>query len=186
MKLVNPSGEKTITLKPSEIKHIDVEDFGIGSRHFTLSIILEGQGAQCFVRGRAKVTDRDEKSWTIYQYFRGKNQTGTIDIRGTASDNSYLRFDGGAVLQTHSSQSNARVDERILLFDNGKGQSLPVLRVETDDVHSAGHAATVAPIDPELLLYFQSRGVAKTQAEKQIINGFLELFTDEKTEIDNE
>ena len=38
----------------------------------------------------------------------------------------------------------------------------------------ATHSATVARIDDEKLFYLESRGIAKKEAEKMVVKGFLE------------
>lgn len=174
MHLTDPSGEKTITLKQDEALDLVLEDFATGSRNFKLTIELQGDNAVCHVKGRAQSTGADRKTWQVKQVFRGKDQTGSIDLRGTAEDNSFLEFDGNGTLTTNSVDATANITEKIILFDNAKGKSLPVLRVETDQVKSAGHGASIAPVDPEKLLYFQSRGVNKRAAAELIKQGFLQ------------
>lgn len=173
MQLQNPNGHKTITIGKDETLHLELQDFESGSRDFNLTIELEGENAVCHVKGRAQSTGDDRKCWRVKQLFKGHNQTGSIDLRGTAEDQSFLEFDGNGTLTTQSSDADANITEKIILFDDAKGKSLPVLRVETDQVKSAGHGASIAPVDPEKLLYFESRGVKKKQAANLIKTGFL-------------
>lgn len=173
MQLQNPSGHKTVTVGADETLHVQLQDFETGDRDFSLTIELLGQNAECHVKGRAQSSGQDQKCWRVQQVFKGHNQTGSIDLRGTAEDQSFLAFDGNGTLTTQSSEADANITEKIILFDDAKGQSLPVLRVETDQVKSAGHGASIAPVDPEKLLYFESRGVAKRQAAELIKHGFL-------------
>ncbi len=173
MKFTNPSGHKTIEVKDDTLLEIEIEDFSAGSREFNLTIELLAENAECHVKGRTQCTGTDHKNWEIKQVFKGKNQTGSIDLRGTAEDQSFLGFDGNGTLTTESEQADANITEKIILFDNAKGKSLPVLRVETDQVKSAGHGASIAPVDPEKILYFQARGIDKKTAANLIKTGFL-------------
>ncbi len=173
MKIDNPNGQKTVTVEKDQSMEIFLEDFENGSRDFTLTVELIGENAECHVYGRAQTTGNDRKSWQVKQVFKGKNQTASIDLRGTAEDQSFLEFDGAGHLTTESENADANIEEKIILFDEAKGKSLPVLRVETDQVKSAGHGASIAPVDKEKVLYFQSRGVNKKEAEKLIKAGFL-------------
>jgi len=59
------------------------------------------------------------------------------------------------------------------LFDQGRSKLLPVLTVKTDKVKSASHGATIAPVEPEKILYLQSRGINKKDATELIKDGFL-------------
>jgi Fe-S cluster assembly scaffold protein SufB len=175
MRLQNPTGQKTITLEENESLEIYLEDFEKGSRSFTLEIILKGPQAQCHITGRAQVHDQDQKNWIIKQNFQGTDQIGTIDLRGTAEDRGRLEFDGSAILEKNSQNATANITEKIRLFDEAQGFSLPILTVETDQVKQASHAASVAPIDPETLLYCQSRGIESKEAQQLLKQGFLAL-----------
>ena len=168
-----PEGQETITVKANELLEIELRDFDSGSRNYELTVILEGENATCFIKGRAQTNQNDRKIWKVAQRFAGHNQTGSIDLRGTAENDSFLEFDGSGTLETQSSDADANITEKIILFDNAKAKSLPVLRVETDKVKSAGHGASIAPVDPEKLLYLSSRGISKTEAFEMIKQGFL-------------
>ena len=173
MKFTDPSGEETIQVTSTEALHVELEDFNPGKRHFQLTVELLAENAECHISGRAQAKGDDHKNWQIKQLFKGHNQTGSIDLRGTAEDQSFLGFDGNGTLTTESSQADADITEKIILFDDAKGRSLPVLRVETDQVKSAGHGASIAPVDPEKILYFQARGISRKEAENLIKIGFL-------------
>ena len=173
MKITDPQGEKTLTVAENETLNLELEDFNPGSRQFSLTVNLEGENAVCHIKGRAQSTGTDHKSWQVKQVFKGREQTGSIDLRGTAEDQSFLGFDGNGTLTTESENAEANITEKIILFDDAKGQSLPVLRVETDQVKSAGHGASIAPVEAEKILYFQSRGINKREAARLIKQGFL-------------
>lgn len=173
MKFTDPSGHKTVQVTNDTLLEISLKDFSTGNRDFQLTVELIAENAECYVKGRAQCRGTDQKNWQIKQLFKGKNQTGSIDLRGTAEDQSFLGFDGNGTLCATSQQANATITEKIILFDQAKGRSLPVLRVETDQVKSAGHGASIAPVDPEKILYFQARGINKHDAENLIKSGFL-------------
>lgn len=173
MKLINPEGTKKIIVEANQNLEITLQDLEAGSRTFELEVYLEGENSQCSITGRATSTQKDQKVWKIKQIYQGQNQTGNIELKGTAEDNALLQFDGGALLEQSSAQANAHIDERIILFDDAKGKCLPVLRVETDDVASAGHGASIAPIEPEKILFLSSRGIDTNTAKQMLKDGFL-------------
>lgn len=176
MHFTNPSGSETIQIKENENMTITLEDFEPGSREFHLTVEMLGENAECEIVGRAQSKGTDRKIWKVEQVYKGHNQTGHIQLRGTSEDEAFLEFDGGAILDETSTQSDAEVTEKIILFDQAKGRALPILTVKTDDVKAAGHGASIAPINSELLLYFQSRGIPRKEAEKLIKEGFLDLI----------
>ena len=48
----------------------------------------------------------------------------------------------------------------------------PELEIEANNV-KASHAASVGPIDGEQVLYLKSRGLNTSEAEQEIVNGWL-------------
>lgn len=174
MKLKNPQGTKKIIVGNNEKQEIFLEDFEPGKRSFELIIELKGKNAECHVQGRAQATKKDEKTWIVRQMYQGENQTGLIELRGTAEDESFLQFDGMAILEQSSKDADAQINEKIILFDKGRGKLLPVLTVKTDKVKSASHGASIAPVNEEQILYLQSRGIPQKKAEKILKEGFLQ------------
>lgn len=172
-KIINPTGTKVIQVQNNENLAIWLEDLESGSREFDLTVELLGENAQCTVEGRAHSVGADRKIWKIEQKFKGKNQTGNINIRGVAEGKSFLQVDGAATLEHSSKDATAEITERVILFDQGKSRLLPVLRVETDKVKGASHGASVAPVEAEKILYLMARGIPKLEAQSLLKVGFL-------------
>ena len=53
------------------------------------------------------------------------------------------------------------------------GLSIPGLEIDTNDVRCT-HGATAGPVDPMLKFYLMSRGIPAVEAERMIVEGFLE------------
>jgi Fe-S cluster assembly protein SufD len=66
-------------------------------------------------------------------------------------------------LQTHS----------MLLSPRAKGDSIPSLIVETDNV-KASHGGTVGEVDEEQIFYMMSRGIARRDAVRILVEGYFE------------
>jgi Fe-S cluster assembly protein SufD len=66
-------------------------------------------------------------------------------------------------LQTHS----------MLLSQKAKGDAIPSLIVETDNV-SASHGGTVGELDEELIFYMESRGLPRREAVRILVEGYFE------------
>ena len=66
-------------------------------------------------------------------------------------------------LQTHS----------MLLSPRAKGDSIPSLIVETDNV-KASHGGTVGEIDEDQIFYMQSRGIPRRDAVRILVEGYFE------------
>jgi Fe-S cluster assembly scaffold protein SufB len=76
-------------------------------------------------------------------------------VRGAQNTNTYL--------QTHS----------MLLSPNAKGDAIPSLIVETDNV-SASHGGTVGEIDEAQVFYMMTRGIPRREAVRMLVEGYFE------------
>jgi Fe-S cluster assembly protein SufD len=76
-------------------------------------------------------------------------------VRGAQESHTYL--------QTHS----------MLLSPKAKGDAIPSLIVETDNV-SASHGGTVGELDDEQIFYMQTRGLTRAQAVRILVEGYFE------------
>jgi Fe-S cluster assembly protein SufD len=66
-------------------------------------------------------------------------------------------------LQTH----------QMLLSPKAKGDAIPSLIVETDNV-SASHGGTVGELDQEQIFYMMTRGVSRADAVRILVEGYFE------------
>jgi Fe-S cluster assembly protein SufD len=173
MKLTNPENSKHIIVSDNEKLLVQLEDFDAGSREFELKVDLKGENAHCEIQGRIQTMKKDMKQWNVVMKFNGANQMGIIELRGTAEDDAQLELNGTGIIAKTSTQATAHVREKIILLGNGKGKALPVLTVQTDNVKSASHSASVAPVSDEQILYLQSRGIGKNEAQEVLKTGFL-------------
>ena len=81
---------------------------------------------------------------------------GLIQIeRGAQNTHTYL--------QTHS----------MLLSPQAKGDAIPSLIVETDNV-SASHGGTVGEIDEDQVFYMTTRGIPRREAVRTLVEGYFE------------
>ncbi|MCB9801524.1 MAG: SufD family Fe-S cluster assembly protein [Pseudomonadales bacterium] len=96
-------------------------------------------------------------------------------LKGVAEDTSSIRFFGKIIIDPECGQSNSFLTERILLLsDSARAEAIPELEILTDDV-KCSHAASVTSIPEEHVFYLMSRGLSKHQAERLVVDGFLEL-----------
>ncbi len=173
MKLVNPRGKKEITVNKNELLEIFLEDFSAKNSDFELTINLVGDNAQCLIRGRISSQQNFVKNWQITQKFRGKKQLGKINLHGVAQDESFLKIKAEGIIAPESTQADITISEKVLLFENGRGELLPILTVKTNQVKNAKHGASIAPVNDEDLLFLTSRGISLAEAKNLLKKGFL-------------
>jgi Fe-S cluster assembly protein SufD len=60
------------------------------------------------------------------------------------------------------------------LSPQARSDSIPGLKIDTNNVQKAGHASTSGEVDDEQLFYMQARGIPKSDAVHMIVMGFFE------------
>lgn len=140
----------------------------------TLDIITAEQGSDMRHTG-LYITQGDEHLdlFTTDLHEQG-NTTGDTVWKGALTGESRASYEGlihivqGAqdtdtYLQTHS----------MLLSPRAKGDAIPSLIVETDNV-KASHGGTVGEIDEDQVFYMMSRGIARRDAVRILVEGYFE------------
>lgn len=64
-------------------------------------------------------------------------------------------------------------NRNLMLSSTARADSIPGLEIDTNDVRCT-HGATAGPVDPMLKFYLMSRGIPQAEAERMIVEGFLE------------
>lgn len=109
----------------------------------------------------------------------GANTEGHMDFKTVVKDESYTTFDGMIKIEHESRGTISRLEEHALhLSPKARSDSIPGLKIETNDVQKAGHASTSGQVDEEMLFYMLSRGVRHEDAIHMIVMGFFEPVLD--------
>ena len=83
-------------------------------------------------------------------------------------------FKGMIRILEGAAKSNSYLSGRSILLDkDAKSDAIPGLEILTNDV-KATHSASVAQIDEEQIFYLGTRCLSKSEAERTIVEGFLE------------
>jgi len=83
-------------------------------------------------------------------------------------------FKGMIRINEEAAHSSSFLSGRSILLDKGaKSDAIPGLEILTNDV-KATHSASVAQIDEEQIFYLGSRCLSRSEAERIIVEGFLE------------
>ncbi|MGQ9463624.1 MAG: Fe-S cluster assembly protein SufD [Candidatus Fervidibacter sp.] len=70
-----------------------------------------------------------------------------------------------------------QANRNLLLSPKARADSMPLLEIEANEVRCT-HGATIGRVDETQLFYLMSRGLSRRQAEKIIVNGFLQPVID--------
>jgi Fe-S cluster assembly protein SufD len=102
------------------------------------------------------------------------NTTSDLLYKGVLGDRARSVFSGMIRVHPHAQKTDAyQTNRNLLLSDEARADSIPNLEIGANDVRCS-HGATVAPIDEDEVFYLQSRGMARPEATKIIVDGFFE------------
>ncbi len=97
-----------------------------------------------------------------------------VNEKSILKDKSKSLFKGMIRINENASKSQSFLSGRSILLDkNAKSDAIPGLEIFTNDV-KATHSASVAQIDKEQIFYLNTRCLSHSEAERVIVEGFLE------------
>jgi Fe-S cluster assembly protein SufD len=174
---------KTVLVETKEKTNFDLEedsqlvlsfdDFSPQkSYQVTLNFKKPGLNGEIIALFRLK-EGQDLDLTTIANHLAPHTQCKTT-VRGVLEDKSSANYVGKIIINKEAQQTVSYLEDNVLLVgENIKNESRPILEIEADDV-KASHGATTGRISPEEIYYLQTRGLSKNEAEKVIVEGFFE------------
>jgi Fe-S cluster assembly protein SufD len=140
----------------------------------TLDIVTAGRGADMRHTGLYITEGNEHLDLFTTDLHEQGDTTGDTVWKGALTGESRASYEGlihivkGAqntdtYLQTHS----------MLLSARAKGDAIPSLIVETDNV-KASHGGTVGEVDEDQVFYMMSRGIARRDAVRILVEGYFE------------
>ena len=120
-------------------------------------------------------TGRQHIEYETRQDHTAVGGTSDLQIKGALDDQANAVQYGVIAITPEGQKTSGHQTMRNLLLSEGAGANpTPVLEIEADDV-KCSHAAAVGPVDPEHIFYLQSRGIPPQQAERMVVQGFLDV-----------
>lgn len=139
-----------------------------------LDIVLAGENASIEIVGLVLGKLDQEKSIEVNIVHAAPNTKSNVNVRAVLQDKSTFAFRGNVKIEKGAKGADAYLRSDVLLFDEAKmGDDTPALEILEPDV-KAGHAATIGKVDEQMLFYLMSRGLRRTDAERMLIEGFVE------------
>ncbi|MXY80456.1 MAG: SufD family Fe-S cluster assembly protein [Chloroflexi bacterium] len=100
-----------------------------------------------------------------------------LQIKGALDDRASAVQYGVVAISPEGQKTSGHQTMRNLLLSSGAAADpIPVLEIEADDVQCS-HAAAVGPVDPDHIFYLQTRGIPPEEAERMVVQGFLDVVT---------
>lgn len=158
-----------------ERARIELFIFHFGAHSILSQVEQNAEGRQAHLETWITCRRQDKQSMKLnYQHgFHKPNGSGRAHLQGVALDESQLEMNGNIVIGPHGSGTDTHLEVKALnLSPKAQVNALPGLEVDTNDV-KAGHSAAVHNLNPEQLIYTQSRGLSEKEAKRLMIEGFL-------------
>lgn len=114
-----------------------------------------------------------EYSLTIVSEHTVPHTKGRVTIRAVCGEESVVNLKGIIRIGKEAQETNDFLELRVLtLGPTSRATASPELEILANNV-VASHGASVGGVDPEQMLYLESRGLSKKEAEEQIVLGWL-------------
>jgi Fe-S cluster assembly protein SufD len=140
----------------------------------TLDIITAEQGSDMRHTGMY-FTERDEHLdlFTSDRHEAGHTAGDTV-WKGALTGDSRASYEGLIHIVPNAQETHTYLQtHQMLLSQRAKGDAIPSLIVETDNV-SASHGGTVGELDEEQIFYMMSRGIPRIEAVQTLVEGYFE------------
>jgi len=140
----------------------------------TLDIVTAEQGSDMRHTG-LYFTERDEHLdlFTTDKHEAG-HTTGDTVWKGALTGDSRASYEGLIHIVPNAQETHTYLQtHQMLLSQKAKGDAIPSLIVETDNV-SASHGGTVGELDEDQIFYMMSRGILRSEAVRVLVEGYFE------------
>lgn len=178
---------KPETIKPETIDiHVGADEtrtvpivwLGKGDRHIKARVLMNAPGGSVKVlclffakKGTFKL-----ETEVIHE---APNTFSRTFVKGVLDGTAVANYEGLVTIRKGAKNADADLNEHaILLSPHARAGAIPRLEVLENEV-KAGHGATVGKVGEDELFYLATRGLARKEAKKLIVRGFLESFVSE-------
>ena len=136
---------------------------------------LQGEEAASHMFGVFLPGGSQHFDYVTLQDHVGPRTVSELLYKSAVKDRARSLYYGVTRVRKSARESSAYQESRNLLLDEGaKADATPVLEIEAFDVLRCGHGATVGPVDEEQLFYMMCRAIPEREAERMIVEGFLQ------------
>ena len=134
--------------------------------------------AECALEGLA--LSRGKQTLDLHSFVDHMAPQGTSDqlFKAVADKGSAAVFDGRVLVREGAQKTDARQSNKNLeLSKDAKIYSKPQLQIYANDV-KCSHGSATGQLDEEALFYFQSRGISREEARRNLVYAFADEMVD--------
>ena len=147
---------------------------GSGLLKSRLDVGLDGPGSEAFLNGLYLSRARQHMDIRTVQRHRAPSTTSRAFYKGALKDRSRAIYQGLIEVSPGAAKTDAFLTDRNLILNDGaRADSIPSLRIDTNDV-KCSHGSTTGKIDEAQVFYLMSRGLARAEAERMLTLGYFE------------
>jgi len=169
-------GENTEVKVTEDTRYVlDVEVFhSKKTKKQSLNVIFEESGVTAEVIGAYRLLQGQQIDLHTQSVHKVPHTNCFIHIKGVLLDKSGSNYVGKIIIEKDAQQTSSYLEDNVLVIgDNTKNESQPILEIEADDV-KASHGATTGRVDPSQVFYLKSRGLSEEEAKNTIVEGFFD------------
>ena len=171
--MLNLNTKKCIVSKNGKIEWV-TGSFGSKISMLYPMSILNGENAKCEFTGISFAGNGQNLDTGIKVIHNAPNTSTVVNSKSISKDGGICTFRSNLVVKKHAKNSKVAMSCESLMLDNiSKSDTIPVSKVETDDV-TFSHEASIGKISDELIFYIMSRGISEEEAKALIVRGFAE------------
>lgn len=157
---------------------VTIQSFAQGARYTKTVVMtyLQGARANIHMQFGGLLADAQHYSLNTHQHHTAPVTISSCRVKYVQRDQARTVYDGQIVIENSGSKSEASQQHQALLMHQGaRAYARPILQAKTNDVQ-CGHGSAIGMLDEEQLWYLQSRGIEKGNAQKILIDAFLQDF----------
>jgi Fe-S cluster assembly protein SufD len=149
-------------------------NIGLGAAWARTDLVVRfaGEHAECSLEGLYLAGDRQVMDYHLDVNHSVPGCASREDFKGIVYGKGRAVFDGSIRVEVDAQKTDAHLSNKnLLLSRNAEVDAKPQLEILADDV-KCSHGTTVGQIEPEMLFYLRSRGIAAPLARRMLCIGF--------------
>ena len=167
------SSEDPDLVTPARKTEFVAEEAITGDVTRKLTVRMQGENAFADIKYCCLGTKDKQFKFDMLQEHAAAQCVSNVVVRSVLEDNAQLNCKGMIHILEGAQRTEAELENKnILLGDNARAVSIPMLEIEANDV-ICKHGAAVSKLDDEHFFYLQSRGIDSVTSRTMLIESFL-------------
>ncbi len=136
--------------------------------------VFDTQGVAAEIIALYRLAKDNTVKFSTIANHQAPNTTCTTAIKGVLENGAQSDFVGKILIKKDAQNTSSFLYHNVLVIgDNTRNNSQPILEIEANDV-KASHGATTGRLNASELFYLSSRGLDTQEATDLIVSGFFE------------